>query len=131
MRARRSLLLLGAASLLLGACYAGARPVSTLPPTDRDLWAACRPTLARICRATFEPAWDTCLAGKRADYAHQPSFEARRAFLLSAGCPPKVVNGAMQRSREAVMPKPATPAGKGAPAAPPPTAPRPPSETPS
>jgi hypothetical protein len=122
---------------LLGGCFASTRHVSSLPPTDRTLWNACRPTLARICRATFEPAWDTCLASKRADFVHQPSFEARRAFLLSGGCPPKVVNGATRRSREAVMPKAVDPASPGpaakpsAPQAPPPGTPLPPSETPS
>ncbi len=126
-------LLVTGAALLVASCFSSARSVRSLPPTDRDLWNACQPTLARICRATFEPTWDTCLAGKRTDYVYQPSFEARRALLLSAGCPSTIVKSATRRSREAVMPKATTPAAPaGSPAtAPPPTAHQPPSETPS
>lgn len=127
--------LLATVLLSLGACFASAPPIRTLPPTDQSLWNACQATLGRICRATFEPTWDTCLASKRSDFVYQPSYEARRAFLLSSGCPPTIVNGAARRSREAVMPKPVTPAGTnkvGTPSAPPPpTAPEPPSENPS
>jgi hypothetical protein len=63
-------------------------------------------------------------------------FQIGLVFLI-LGCPPKVVNGATRRSREAVMPKAVDPASPGpaakpsAPQAPPPGTPLPPSETPS
>lgn len=127
--------LLATALLSLGACFASAPPIRTLPPMDQSLWNACQATLGRICRATFEPTWDSCLASKRSDFVYQRSHEGRRAFLLSSGCPPKIVNAAALHSREAVMPKAVTTPGAqgtGAPSAPPPaTAPEPPAENPS
>ena len=134
-------LLLAAVVAMGASCFGGAgRHYRHMPPTDRTLWEACQQTLARICRSTFEPTWDTCLAHKRDTYITQPSFEARRAYLLSERCPPRIVNGAVKRSRDAVTPKAvggegAAP-GKAAPTAPkapapPTTAPKPATETPS
>lgn len=81
-----------AVSLACGTTTAGS--FTALPQQDSDAWVRCHPELH--CEKDHEgnaQATQDCILAERRKYEDFPSWDVRRSWLLSNGCPASVVDG--------------------------------------